>query len=185
MLSKKCRICRQPNRPFRTTCSIECEAELGLKLLEKAKRAEAKQVRALDKARKEKLKKPIEYANDAQKAVNLYVKWRDWGKPCVSCGTPHRFDVKRDASHLKSRGSNSALRFHLWNLHMSCVRCNMQLSGNIAEYYPRLIERIGAEKVEFLHNSPRTKRFSIEYLIRLKEVFMKKAKRQEKRAVWF
>ena len=95
MLSKKCKVCKQPNRPFRTTCSIECEAELGLRLLEKAKRAEAKQVRAVDKARKEKLKKPIEYANDAQKAVNLYVKWRDWGKPCVSCGTPHRFDIKR------------------------------------------------------------------------------------------
>ena len=149
--------------------------------MEKRKRAEAKNVRAIDKVRAEKLKKPREYADDAQKAVNLYVKWRDWGKPCVSCGTPHRFDVKRDASHLKSRGSNSALRFHLWNLHMACVRCNMQLSGNIAEYYPRLIERIGSEKVEYLHNAPRVKRFSIDYLIRLKNIFNKKAKRQEKR----
>jgi hypothetical protein len=61
----------------------------------------------------------------------------------------------------------------------------MELSGNIAEYYPRLIERIGAEKVDYLHNATRTKRYSIEYLIRLKQVFTKKAKRQEKRAVWF
>jgi hypothetical protein len=185
MNSKKCKICRAPSLPFKNFCSPECGATLGLQLLEKKKRAEAKQVRQADKERKEKLKSTKDYADDAQKAVNLYVKWRDWGKPCVSCGTPHRFDVPRDASHLKSRGSNSALRFHLWNLHMSCVRCNMQLSGNIAEYYPRLIERIGAEKVEYLHNAKRSRVYSKEYLIRLKNIFNKKAKRQEKRAVWF
>lgn len=185
MISKKCKICRETNRPFKSTCSINCEAQLGLKLLEKKKRAEDKNVRAIDKERKEKLKKLSDYANDAQKAVNLYVKWRDWGKLCISCGTHHKFDVARDASHLKSRGSNSALRFHLWNLHMACVQCNMRKGGNIAEYYPRLIERIGAKKVDYLHNAQRSKIYTKEYLIRLKNVFNKKAKRQEKRAVLF
>ena len=179
--SNKCKICRHPSRPFKTTCSIDCEAELAIKLLDKKKRAEAKNIRAADKEHKEKQKTKSEHASDAQREVNKYVKFRDWGNPCISCGTTHKFDVARDASHFKSRGSSSFLRFNLWNLHMACVQCNMKKGGNIIEYYPRLVKKIGQEKVDYLMNAPKSREYSIEYLNRLKRIFAKKAKRQEKR----
>ena len=177
--TRKCALktCRQPFQPRNMTHKVfspECGLELARIERERADKANTRE-------RLAKLKTRTEYANDTQKAVNLYVKWRDWGKPCVSCGRPHNPEVARDASHLKSRGANSALRFHLWNLNMACVQCNMSNSGTIAEYYPRLIERIGQEKVDYLHYAKRERKYEKEYLIRMKKIFNKKAKRMEKR----
>ena len=180
---KKCanRACREsfvPSSPFISHCSPDCAVIIALDRVAKKKSKEAKAERAADKL---KLKKKSDYAADAQAAVNKYVKWRDWGKECVSCGRRHIFDVTRNASHLYSRGSNSALRFHLWNIHMSCIQCNKDKGGNAAEYYPLLCERIGQDKVEFIRNTNRSRKYTTEYLIRIKNIFNRKAKRQENR----
>lgn len=176
MLSKKCKICRKPNRPFRTTCSIECEAELGLRLLDKAKRAEAKQVRAVDKARKEKLKKPSYFLDLTQSVINKYVTTKHKDLPCVACGKSP-YDGVRHASHYKSRGSNSFLRFHLWNIWPCCYSCNVKKSGNIHQMRKGLIELIGIEKVEYLENAPRVRKYEKEYLERMRRIFAKKTRR--------
>ncbi len=175
----KCKVCKANPiaRQGAKVCGVECSIIHVASMKAKADRIKAKAVLAVDKDRKAALKKPSEYANDAQNPVNQYVKWRDWGKPCASCGRPHIFGVTRNASHLKARGSNSFLRFHLWNIHMSCIQCNKDKGGNVAEYIPRLAERIGQEKVDFLLSAPRSREYSIEYLLRLKRIFTKKAKR--------
>ncbi len=134
-------------------------------------------VRKADKARKQAMEPIAKLANRAQAVVNRYVRLRDIELPCISCDRPANWDGQWHASHYKSRGANSALRFNLWNLHKSCSICNNHLSGNIGEYRPRLIERIGADRVELLDCHERLRKYDAEYLHRLMEIFTKKIQR--------
>lgn len=82
----------------------------------------------------------------AQKWCNLYIRKRDEGKPCISCGSWNT----SDASHFYSRGNYPGLRFEPDNIHLSCKKCNLWLSGNLLEYRKFLIRKIGIERVEHL-----------------------------------
>jgi hypothetical protein len=73
-----------------------------------------------------------------QTIVNAYVRKRDEGKPCISCGQPGN-----QAGHYFSAGQYSALRFDPDNIHLQCTRCNLFLSGNLIEYGMGLIKRYG------------------------------------------
>lgn len=175
---RKCAVktCRKPFAPRNMThkaCSPECAVAVALAARQAAERK-------ADKVRKVALMTRADHAVPAQRAVNRYVSLRDREKPCISCGKPAAAGGVRNASHFKSVGSNSALRFHLWNIHTSCYRCNVELSGNLGEYYPRLAERIGIEKVEFLQNAKRERRYEIDELQRIARIFTKKAKRLER-----
>ena len=177
----RCKICKtefQRRSMTQKCCSPGCAEIYGR---EQARKEAAKKARAETKMRKEKSKSIADFKDEAQRQINLYVKWRDWGKPCISCDKPHKFDDIRHASHFKSRGSNSSLMFNLWNVNMSCHSCNWKKGGNIAEYLPRLREKIGVDKVEYLLNAPRSRKFDKEYLLRLKAIFAKKAARQKKK----
>jgi len=125
---------------------------------EAARRVAAKSKRKAFKEAKKKLRTRSDALKDAQRAFNTYIRERDKGRPCISCGAIQGGTVYGgafDAGHYKSVGS-SPLRFHLWNCHLQCVKCNRHLSGNIVEYRKGLINRIGIEKVEWLeaHNAP-------------------------------
>lgn len=175
--ARKCSVCRESFAPsgLQVVCSVPC-AITHAETIRKRKDA---------KERKEglaKLRTRSDHAALTQKAVNRYVNLRDRDKPCISCGKPAAAGGVRNASHFKSVGSNSALRFHLWNIHTSCYRCNVELSGNLGEYYPRLIERIGAAKVEWMQTTKRERRYEIDELQRIQQIFTKKAKRLERRA---
>lgn len=82
----------------------------------------------------------------ATKVFNAYIRERDKGKPCVSCGSYNT----AHASHFYSGGHYSGLKFNEDNVHSACVRCNTFLHGNLNEYRIRLIKRIGLERVEKL-----------------------------------
>lgn len=167
---KKCRKEFEPRSITHKCCSPTCAALHAQKNRESIDR----------KIRREglkKLKTRSDYAALAQKSFNKYINLRDQEKNCISCGKPAERGGVRNASHFKSVGSNSALRFHLWNVHTSCYRCNVELSGNLGEYYPRLIDRIGVKKVEFLQTHPRERRYEIDYLQRLQKIFNKKSKK--------
>lgn len=86
-----------------------------------------------------------------------------------------------DCSHYRSVGSAPHLRFHLHNAAAACVRCNRNLSGNIVELRKGMINRIGSEKIEAVECDQSVRKFTIEYLVRLKLIFAKKAKRLERR----
>jgi hypothetical protein len=128
----------------------------------------------IKKAKLEKLKTVSNWASEAQKAVNLYIRVRDKGKQCISCDKPDR--GVRNASHYRSAGACSQLRFNTFNIFASCYKCNCQQSGNLLEYRIRLIKKIGAEKVEWLESQNEVTRYSIEYLKRVKRIFNKRAK---------
>jgi hypothetical protein len=81
-----------------------------------------------------------------------------------------------DAGHYRSRGSASHLRFNLLNIHKQCVKCNRFKSGNAVDYRIELIKRIGLENVEKLESDNKPRKFTIEYLKRLKKIFNKRAR---------
>jgi hypothetical protein len=165
--------------------SYECASQHGrdkAAKLKARKKADAdKSFKRETKCRREALKSRGDYLKEAQTAVNAYIRARDSGKPCVSCDKPDNGQHQRHASHYRSVGACSSMRFNTWNIHASCATCNAVLSGNLIEYRIRLIPKIGAAKVEMLESANDVTRYSIEYLKRLKKVFAKRTKQTQAR----
>ncbi|HCO1660169.1 TPA: recombination protein NinG [Escherichia coli] len=200
---RKCKVCGEYFVPkFHDIrirwCCPEHGAILAMEEREKEKvKAAAKRIkeqkeaekagRKRRKAKRESLKSKSQWDKEAQSAFNRYIRVRDEGKPCVSCGNPligksnYLTGSAIDASHYRSRGAASHLKFNVFNVHSACTRCNRQLSGNAVEYRIRLIERIGLERVERLESDSEPRRFDIPYLQRIKSIFTRKARALEKR----
>lgn len=179
---KKCKVCRTeftPTKPMQAVCGIGCAVTLASDKRARQERNKALADRKLTKAKLQKLKTRTQWAAEAQKEVNRYVRLRDMHLGCVSCDKPATWDGQWHASHFRSVGAASAVRFNLWNIHKSCSICNNWKSGNLSEYEPRLREKIGAEKVDWLRTQNQIVNYSIEYLKRLKEVMNKKANREQ------
>ena len=166
-------------------CSIDHAYEFATdkrkKLAEKKAKAIVSEKRKQHQADKERIKTRAQRLKEAQTAINWFVRLRDKGRPCISCDKPDNGQHQRHCSHYKSVGSNSALRFNLHNMHASCSVCNNHLSGNIGEYTPRLIKKIGREKYEWLLTQNQAVKYENEYLDRLKKVFNKKARMLRKK----
>lgn len=184
MKPAKCKVCHSEfikRSPFQKWCSVECGAVLAVEALTKKKARQQAAERKQTREKLRKMKSKTQVANEVQAVVNKYVRLRDFHLGCISCDKPATWDGQWHASHFRSRGAASALRFNLWNIHKSCSVCNNHKSGNLAEYEPRLRKKIGDEKVDWLKNQNRLAKFSTEYLYRLKSVFAKKIKRLERR----
>ena len=82
-----------------------------------------------------------------QRAVNKYVRERDKGKPCISCG---RKVETGDCGHYVAQGSSGYLRYNLNNCNLQCRSCNRYKHGNLIEYRHGLIKKIGERKVHTL-----------------------------------
>ncbi|TCD20942.1 hypothetical protein E0D81_09015 [Lelliottia amnigena] len=150
---------------------------------ERKRKQEAQQERRELKIRKVALKTKPQWKKEAQAAFNKYVRLRDAGLPCISCGaTPgQKFGGTMDCGHYRSRGAAAHLSFNLHNTAGQCARCNRHDSGAQKAFEQGLIERIGAEKVEALNNDNSTRKFDIPYLQRIKSIFTRKARALEKR----
>ena len=174
---KACRQCSRefmPARPLQAVCSPICAA--------RKVRADKAQERVTTKDRREAAKPRAKWLAECQAIVNKMVRLRDAGRGCISCDRPASWGGQWHASHLRSVGAASAVRFHLWNIHKGCSICNNHLSGNIAEYLPRVRARIGDEKVDWLYAQNDLVRHDVAYLARFKAVMGKRLKRMEKAA---
>lgn len=183
---KKCRVagCRAsfvPAQPFQTWCSPDCAVTIIRQRQEKQRKSFAQRERRDIKVRKEKLKSRADHAKEAQAVINRYVRLRDAHLGCISCDKPASWGGQWHCSHFRSVGAAAHLRFNLWNMNKSCSQCNAHLSGNIMVYRPRLVSKIGPEKVEWLECNQDLVRHEIPYLKRLKAVFAKKCRRLEAR----
>lgn len=166
-----------PFRPMQSVCGPVC----ARRKVEAAK----KQERTQDREKREKLKRRKDWLDECQTIVNKYVRLRDRHLGCCSCDKPATWDGQWHASHFRSVGAASAIRFHLWNIAKSCSVCNNHLSGNLASYRPRMIKKLGEEKVAWLDSQNQVVRYDIVYLKRLKAVMAKKVRRLEKRIAMF
>lgn len=110
-------------------------------------KSDAKEWAKEKKERKEALMSHSEWLKIFQSVFNTYIRQRDKGLECVSCGC--KVD-NGHASHMFSVGSHPNLRFNEDNVHLSCIECNLHLHGNLIEYSLRLPKRIGKERYDDL-----------------------------------
>jgi len=148
---RKCKCCGASFVPqgLASWCSLPCAHKLAMELLAKKKAKEQRQERAATKAKLVELE-PLEYwIKRAEKAFNAYIRKRDEGQGCISCGRKDA-DVW-NAGHFVSVGANRTLRFNEDNVHLQCARpCNKDKGGNIHEYRKGLLAKIGPERLAVL-----------------------------------
>jgi len=81
-----------------------------------------------------------ELKNRLDRIFASYIRLRDNGKPCISCGVY----TGLEAGHLYSRG-NLALRWDERNVHGQCIVCNRMKDGNLQKYRIGIILRYNKE----------------------------------------
>ena len=166
------------NPPFQAGLCYECykywlyNTEDGLKVLEKQTIKAKKVVAFSQKKEATKIKKEtrfelLSYPKRVQEARRVFQKWireRDKDLPCVSCGNPFAEDYH--AGHFKKAEVYSQLIFNEDNVHKQCVKCNVFLGGNEANYRVELVKRIGENAVKELEQATPNKvyRYSNEEL---------------------
>ena len=146
MRVRGCQSCKtkfKPQRIGQRVCSPECALAKtkadGVKAREEAHRARKRELRNNDRGFQ---------VREAQKAFNKFIRERDIGKPCISCGRHHAGQYH--AGHYRTTAAQPALRFNELNCHKQCAPCNNHKSGNITEYRIELVKRIGEPLVEWL-----------------------------------
>lgn len=183
---RKCKNCGaefQKLTPLHCLCSPKCAIAHSKTLEVKRERTEARISREERRERLLAIKPLTKYAHEAQSIFNQYIRERDEKLPCISCGKHHAGQYH--AGHYRTRGSAGHLRFSEDNTHKQCAPCNNHLSGNIVNYRPRLIEKIGIERVEALENNNQTHKWTKEELIEIKRIYKEKLKtlKQQKEGV--
>lgn len=161
-----CRVCGGPFtrvRPLQSVCSVPCAR--------KVPKLEKQKARQAIKTRREAIKPRSQWLREAQTAFNAWIRARDAGMGCISCGT---HNGKANAGHYLSTGARPELRFDEQNVHLQCERCNTYLHGNLISYRVALIQRIGVEAVERLEGPHPPKKYTIDELKAIKAHYRKK-----------
>lgn len=83
---------------------------------------------------------------DLQKVFNAYIRKRDEGKPCISCGL-HK---PLQAGHYFAVSGYDGLRFDEDNVHGECAGCNCFNESHLILYGENLKGRIGEDRYEAL-----------------------------------
>jgi hypothetical protein len=104
--------------------------------------------KALPKKGRSKLTPLPKLMKDAQQVFNKYIRTRDEGMVCISCGS----DKANQAGHWISVKQSSALRYHEWNVNLQCAGCNLYLHGNQVMYRVGLVKKIGEKAVAELES---------------------------------
>lgn len=166
---KACRVCGEQflaDRPMQHACGVDCAIAIAKAKRERAEvRQAAKErtaARAAKAAARAKLKTRADYLKDAQAAFNAWIRARDAGRPCISCGRAHQGQMQ--AGHYRTVGAHPELRFEPDNCHAQCAPCNNHLSGNLIEYRKALLAKIGAARLDWLEGSHEPKHYTVEEL---------------------
>ena len=74
---------------------------------------------------------------------------------CVTCGaTKHYKELQ--AGHFIPQAQGNAVKWDFRNIHPQCYRCNINLGGNGAEYYPFMLNEYGEEVISELRRLSNT-----------------------------
>lgn len=177
----KCAVCKGEYmrlRPLMKVCGPSCAITHAKAQNErKAAKEQAKE----RKETREKLKAMETYpqlVKKAQAAFNGFIRARDAGKPCISCGRPLSSEPNsHDAGHYRSVGSAPHMRFVEGNCNSQCRHCNNYLGGNHVEYRKGLIARIGLEAVEAIEADQTVRKYTREGLIEIARHYRAEARR--------
>lgn len=149
---RRCRECRKYSA-FETGlivnnsyyCDYNCITRYGIANKAKGERTKHREQKRNMNANDVALRK-----KQAQTAFNAFIRARDINKGCISCDKTKDWTGQWHAGHFKTTKARPDIRFNEDNCHKQCSICNNHLSGNIGEYTPKLIERIGKERHEAL-----------------------------------
>lgn len=149
---RRCKVCKgrfMPRNSFHAVCSAACSIAALKDKPDVIDKSVKKQWGEEKRAMKEKGKTTQDWLQLLQIVFNKWIRLRDAHLPCISCDTTK--DVQYCAGHYYTRGAFPNLRVDPDNVHKQCNKhCNLKLSGNIVNYRPRLIERIGQERFDAL-----------------------------------
>ena len=180
---KKCKVCRAPFTPLlpmAIACSLPCAQSLAVSIRGKAAKVAAVKDKRETKEKLDALRKKPQLVALAQKAFNGFVRARDAGKPCISCGTPLAHEAVGgafDCGHYRSVGSAVHMRFVEDNAHGQCKHCNRHLAGNHVAYRHGLIDRIGPHSVYMIERDQTLRKYTHEGLIELAKHYNAEAKK--------
>ena len=180
---KTCKVCKckfQPRMSLAIVCSNPCAQALAVSIRGKAAKAAAVKDKRETKVKLDKLKRPSQHETECRTIVQKIARIRDRADGCISCHMPADYSGAWHGSHFRPAGNNAAVQFHLWNIHKSCAQCNLFKGGNLSAYRPRLVEKIGADRVEWLERQNHAVKTNVPYLIRFKAVMGKRLRRIEK-----
>lgn len=182
---KTCSVCKTkfvPKESFQIWCAPDC-ALVTLKRKEQKKVRERKAIEKVErreiKVRKQRLKSRADHLRETQAIFNQWIRLRDAAEPCISCGRHH--DGQYHAGHYRTVASSPELRFEPLNVWKQCAPCNNHKSGDIVNYRANLVQKLGAEKVEWLEGPHEAKRYTIEDLQAMKahyRVLIREMKRE-------
>lgn len=159
----------------------DAEEAKALRKAEKQARMQAKVEKAADRKKREQQKTIPQIEEECRRIVQKIARLRDKDDGCISCELPASWDGQWHGSHFRSHGAASAVQFHLWNINKACWICNKLYSGRINQYEPKLVEKIGQARVDWLKAQNHQVRNTREYLARFKAVMGKRLRRMEKR----
>lgn len=153
---KRCVTCKtefNPHSSLAKACSPKCAVEY-------TKQVRAKKQAKADKIRLEEMKTLPQLTKECQQVFNKFIRLRDWGQPCISCGTPHTGAANSfDAGHYRSVGSSPEVRFDPRNVHGQCKRCN-RFGFDSSAYRANLVSKIGVDQVEALEGEKTAKNYT-------------------------
>ncbi len=185
---RKCKYCKKSTREYIVVnMSAYCNFEEAVKYASENKSKGAAIVKKANDKKHPDRKKEFN-DNDkslrkkaAQSSFNAFIRGRDKGLACISCGKMPNFSDHIGGSgihagHFKSCGAHSELRFEELNCHIQCFKCNVHLSGNIKDYRPALIEKIGLDKVEWLEGPHEPKKYTCAELKEIELLYKQKLK---------
>lgn len=178
---KKCKICRAlfaPRSAFAKACSPDCAKACAERDRAKKERKQAAQERKATRIKLDAMRTKPQLVALAQKAFNGYIRARDLGKGCISCGKlltsePNSYD----AGHYRSVGSAVNMRFSEDNVHGQCKRCNNFLASNPVMYRLGLIKRIGEQAVDLIEADQTLRKYTKEGLIEFAAQYRAKARK--------
>ncbi len=101
-----------------------------------------------------------------------YIKY-EFGWDCYTCDKYITILSDAHTGHFIPSGSCGVLlRYDLRNLRVQCYNCNINLGGNGAEYYRRMIKEVGKKSVEQLFiDKQKTVKADIIFYMRLLEEY--------------
>jgi len=143
---KRCKECSElfiPYNSLQKVCGVDC----AIKYNKKKAKADKEKIDRLHQEKKERLSLAT-VLGYTKTRVHQYIRKRDEGKPCISCGTPYKEDFH--AGHFYPAGKFTALKFDLNNIHGQCIQCNRFNEGNFEMYSLNLPNRIGIEEYQKL-----------------------------------
>jgi hypothetical protein len=172
---KRCRVCHESFMPINSLsklCSLPCAREYTRQTSNGHKTNVLPQKAEVISSTSEVNKTRSAHLRELQVAFNTWIRQRDAGQACISCGESAR--GRWHAGHYRSAGSCPELRFEPDNVHRQCERCNTHLSGNLAAYRLHLVEKIGLARVEWLEGPHAPKKLPLPEIVAMTALYRAK-----------